>query len=375
MQGHIRKRAKDSWTVVVDMGRDPRTGKRRQLWRSVKGTKREAETLLVQLLHQRESAIDTPPGRMTVGQFLDYWLATYARPNTAPKTFRRYEQLIRVHLRPALGSILLTKLRPLHVQEAYNEIQANGRSARTALHCHRVLREGLQHAVKWGLLARNAADAAEAPRPARYEVMYIGPEEVRRLLSVADATPYGALVQLALTTGLRQGELLGLSWENVDLDAGTLCVRQTCQWLPRQGFIFRQPKTHRSTRPVALPPSAVETLRRHRMKQLEERLAAGPAYQYNDLVFANPVGAPIHPSNLRRAWLQIVGTAGLRGLRFHDLRHTHASLLLQQGVHPKVVSERLGHSAIGITLDIYSHVAPGLQAEAASRFDELLAKG
>jgi len=197
---------------------------------------------------------------------------------------------------------------------------------------------------------------------------------VKRLLAVADETPYGAVIYLALMTGLRQGELLGLRWQDVNLEADVLCVRQTCQWLPREGFVFRQPKTHRGTRPVALSRATVERLRQHRLKQLEERLGVGPAYEDNGLVFANRLGAPVHPTNLRKVWLQILDRTGLGRLRFHDLRHAHASLLLQQGIHPKIVSERLGHSTVGITLDIYSHVVPSLQVEAANRLDELLAK-
>ena len=373
MQGHIRKRGKDSWTVVVDLGRDPVTGKRRQLWRSLKGAKRDAEALLVQLLHQRESGIDTPPGRLTVAEYLQQWLSMHARPNTAPSTFRRYEQIVRVHLLPVVGSIPLARLRPLHVQEVYSRVQEKGLSARTALHCHRVLREALQHALKWQLTPRNPADSVEPPRPQRYEIAALGPDEVKRLLATADQTPYGALIYVAAMTGLRQGELLGLRWRDVDLDAGTLSVRQICQWLPREGFIFRQPKTYRSARPVALSPASADRLRQHRLAQLQERLAAGPAYQDVGLVFANALGAPVHPTNLRRTWLRIAERAGLPRLRFHDVRHAHASLLLQQGVHPKIVSERLGHSTVGITLDVYSHVLPSLQAQAASGLDALLA--
>ena len=373
MSGHITKRGKSSWAVVIDLGRDPVTGARKQLWRSVKGTKRDAEALLVQLLHQRENGIDAPPGRLTVAEYLQRWLSVYAQPNTAPKTFRRYEQIVRVHLLPVIGGTPLAKLRPLHIQEVYTQVLEKGVSARTALHCHRVLREALQHALKWQLIPRNPADSVQPPRPQRYEIAAMGPDEVKRLLAAADETRYGDLIHLAALSGLRQGELMGLRWQDVDLEAGILHIRQTCQWLPRQGFIFRQPKTYRSARPVALSPASAQRLRQHRLRQLEERLAAGPAYQDGGLVFANALGAPLHPTNLRRTWLRIADRAGLPRLRFHDLRHAHASLLLQQGVHPKIVSERLGHSTVGITLDTYSHVLPGLQAQAANGLDALLA--
>ena len=375
MQGHIVKRAKSSWTVVVELGRDPQTGKRRQLWRSVKGAKKEAQALLVRLLHQRDTGIDAPPGKLTVGEYLKRWLIEYARPNTAPKTFRRYEQIVRVHLLPTLTGIPLTKLRPLHIQQVYTQIREEGLSARTALYCHRVVREALQHAVKWQLLARNPADAVEPPRPDRHEIRIPNSEEAGRLLEVAAATPYGTLIYLAMMTGLRRGELLGLRWQDVDLEASVLHVRQTCQWLPREGFIFRQPKTYRSTRPVALSPNTVERLRHHRRREQEQRLRMGPAYKDNGLVFAGGLGAPIHQSSLRNAWLQIVDKADLGHLRFHDLRHAHASLLLKRGVHPKIVSERLGHSGISITMDTYSHVMPGLQVEAVAQLDGLVKGG
>ncbi len=374
MPGSIVKRGKNSWSVIVDFGRDPVTGKRRQLWRSVKGSKRDAQVVLTQLLHQRDTGVDAPPGKTTVGEFLQLWLQTYAAPNTAPKTYERYEQLMRVHVVPLLGNIPLSKLRPLHIQGVYQRVREKGRSARTALHCHRVLKQALGHALKWQLLARNPAEAVDPPRPERHEMPSFTSDEVRRLLSAADQTPHGTLVYVAVMTGLRMGELLGLRWRDVDLDAGRISVRQTCQWLPKRGFIFRQPKTYRSARPVSVADGVVQRLRQRRMRQAEERLAAGSAYDNNDLVFANAVGKPIHPNRLREAWARIGDQAGLR-LRFHDLRHIHASLLLQQGVHPKVVSERLGHSTVAVTLDIYSHVVPSLQVEAASQLEELLANG
>lgn len=374
MQGHVRKRGKGSWEVVVDLGRDAATGRRKQLFRSVKGKRRDADALLVQLLAQRDSGIDAPPGRITLADFLEKWLTSYAEPNTAPKTFRRYGELLHRHVVPAVGNVPLAKLRPLHLQGVYRTVTDGGLSARTALHVHRVLREALNHAVKWQLLSRNPADAVEPPRPSRFEVPVLELDHLRRLLAVADETRHGTLVNLALMTGLRQGELLGLRWEDVDLEAATLRVRQNLGWLSGQGFFFGQPKTRGSARPVALDRLTVNRLRQHRTRQLEERLVAGLSYEEHRLVFTDLRGRPIHPSTLRLAWLGIVKGAGPPHLRFHDLRHAHATLLLQQGVHPKIVSERLGHSAVGITLDIYSHVLPNLQAEAANRLADLLAK-
>lgn len=380
MPGSIIKRSKSSWTVVVDLGRDPVTGQRRRAWQSVKGSKREAERLLTQLLHQRDQGIDVLPGKISVADYLRRWLEDYARPNTAPKTFRTYTDIVNRHLIPALGAIPLAKLRPAHIQAFYSQALKDGRldgkggvSPRTVLRFHQILHVALRHARKWQVLASNPADDVEPPRVLRSELRLLPASDVRSLMDAADATPYGCLVHLAVSTGMRLGELLGLPWSAVDLEARVLHVHQTLQWLTGQGFTFREPKTQGSRRQIALTPSSVQRLREHRRMQLEQRLLMGSGYNDHDLVFTTALGTPIEPSNLRRTWLRIVKDAGLGHLRFHDLRHAHASLMLQQGVHPKIVSERLGHAGVGITLNVYSHVLPGLQQEAADQFDRVLA--
>lgn len=372
MRGHIRQRTKDTWSVIVSQGFDPQTGKRKRTWRTVRGTRRDAERLLTELLHSRDHGIDTPPGRMTLAAYLSRWLETYAAPNTAPTTFVRYEQLLRLHVVPVVGNIQLTKLRPLHIQQAYNVARERGLSSRTLLQAHRVLREALHHAVRLELLARNPVDAVEAPRASRFDAPVLDLGDISRLLDASDQTAFGDMIYMGLMTGLRAGELLGLRWQDVDMDAAVLFVWQTCNWLPRQGYIFGKPKSVRSARPVALSPAAVERLRRHRVAQLEERLMAGNAYAAHNLVYADPIGRPLARWNLRKAWERIQREAGLAGVRFHDLRHAHATLLLREGVHPKIVSERLGHSSVSITLDLYSHVAPSLQAQAAAKLDRLI---
>jgi integrase len=371
MLGHIRKRSKTSWAVVVDLGRHPGTGKRQRLWRSVKGTKRDAEALLAQLLVQKDTGV--APSRGTVQAFLDRWLEDYAKTNTAPKTYRTYSDLVSRHLKPALGAIRLSALRPEHIQTAYKAIGAKGLSPTTVLHCHRILRQALQHAVKWQVLARNPADAADPPRPNRYEIPMLDPGQIAHLLACARETEHGPLVELALMTGLRQGELLGLRWQDVDLEAGNLRVTRSLQRL--DGLHFREPKTRGSRRSVALSPGTVLLLREHRADQRAARQLAGGAYEDHDLIFATAIGTPIDPRNLLRAWKKVTAAAGQSGLRFHDLRHAHASLMLAQGTHPKIVSERLGHSGVRITLDTYSHVLPNLQREAAAQLDQFALGG
>ena len=380
MQGHSRKRGNDSWAVVVNLGRDPVTGRRRQLWRSVKGTKREAEALLVQLLHQRDTGIDQLPGRLTTGDYLERWLGDYARTNTAPRTFETYESIVRKHLVPALGSIVISKLRPQHIQNYYSRaLNARGAttkkllSNRSVLHHHRVLREALSHAVRWQILTRNPADAVEPPRVERKEIPVPSPDALDKLLQAAQATPLYDLVHIAIMTGLRQGELLGLRWQDIDLGGRTLSVNQSLQWLRGVGPTFRSPKTHRSRRPVVLSAATVQLLRRHRQQQLEDRLRLGPDYSDIGLVFCQPTGSPIDPSNFRRTWRRILKDADVGHVRFHDLRHAHATQLLMAGIHPKIVQERLGHSSISMTMDTYSHVLPALQAEAVEKLEQWLA--
>jgi Site-specific recombinase XerD len=364
----IRRRGK-SWTVSVNVGRDPASGKRQRIWRTVR-TKAEAIRLEAQLIAERESGTTVQPGRLTVGQFLQKWLMDYVSPNLAPKTYLTYEQLIRVHVLPSLGSLRLGKLRPLHVLNVYARVLESGRSASTALHVHRVLSEALGHAVKWQLLSRNPCESVEAPRPERREIQVPSPDSLQKILESANETRLGTLINLLLMTGVRIGEATALRWDDLDLDGGLLHVSRTLQWIPRKGPIFRHPKTSRSARVVALSPATVQRLRQHRPRQAEERLSLGPLYKDQGLVFANETGGPIDPSNLRRTWRRITGSAGVK-MRLHDLRHACATLLLQRGVNIRVVSDRLGHANTSTTLNTYAHVMLGAQAEAAAQMDEL----
>jgi integrase len=361
-------RGRASWTVIVDIGTDPVTRKRRQLWRSVKGPKRDAEALLVQLLHERDTGVERPVGKLTVAEYLERWMTDYVG-SLAPKTQSTYHDIIQNHFVPALGSIDLVALRPSHIQSLYTRL-LHGLSARSVLRYHKVLHAALRQAVQWQLLVRNPADAVEAPRPERRQIRALTPAQARSIMAAADQTPLGAFVRLALLTGMRRGELLGLRWS--DVDEAEIHVQQTAQRIAGQGIVFRQPKTRLSRRSIALSPEAVAVLRAHRRRQAEARLLAGPAYHDRDLVFATGLGTPLEPGNVLRTWRRIVAAAGLPGLRIHDLRHGHATLMLGQGVHPKVVSERLGHASINITLDTYSHVLPGLQAAAAEALDTIL---
>ena len=377
MKGHIGKRGKNSWTLWVDLGRDPETGKRRRQTATVHGTKKDAERELRQLLTRLETGAYIKSTKLTVGEYLEQWLQGYVSSNTSARTRERYGEIVHAHLIPALGFIPLTALRPEHIQTYYARALQSGRrdgkgglSAQTVHHHHRVLYEALRHAVKHGTLIRNVAEAVDPPRPEHKEMAALGPESVSSLLDAVRGTPYYPLFYTAVYTGLRRSELLALRWCRVDLDMATLSVVETLHQLHNREFVFGQPKSKRGRRQIALSPSLALLLREHRAKQVATRRLLGLELLSSDFVFSQPDGSPMHPDTITQTFKKIARSIGLHGVRFHDLRHTHATLMLRQGVHPKIVSERLGHSTIAITLDTYSHVLPGLQEAAALRFEE-----
>ncbi len=377
MKGHIRKRGTRSWAVVIDLGRDA-NGKRRQKWHTVHGAKRDAQRELADLLSSLNKGDYVEPSRMKVSEYLDRWLSEYAKLNVSPKTYERYTDIISRNIKPALGEYHLSKLRPLHIQSFYTDALTQGRkdgrgglSAQTVLHFHRVLRKALQQAVKWQLLARNPTEAVEPPRPQRKEMQVVDEAGTARLLHAVEGMRLYMPVLLAVMTGMRRGEILALRWQDTDLEKGQVAVRRSLEQT-RDGLRFKQPKTGKGMRSVALPGIAIQVLRRHKTEQAQERLRLGPAYEDNDLVCPRPNGSPWPPDSLSTAFAGHIRRSDLPRVRFHDLRHSHATQLLRHGIHPKVVSERLGHSKVGITLDTYSHVLPGMQEEAASKVDAAL---
>lgn len=242
-----------------------------------------------------------------------------------------------------------------------------GLSPRTVRHHHRIIHDALQHAVRWGLILRNVAQAVDPPRFSNKEMMTLDQSSVQRFLEVACGSEYFPLFHLLLFTGMRRSKALGLRWRNVDVDLLTLSVIQVMHQLRGGEMIFREPKSARSRRLIDLPSASGIVLREWRSQQ-EAKM--GRSATPEDLVFTTPTGAPVPPDSLTHAFIKLAKQNGFNGLRLHDLRHSHATLMLQQGIHPKIVQERLGHSSIQVTLDIYSHVAPGKQKAAALRFEE-----
>jgi len=372
MRGHITKRGKDSYTIVLDLGRDPETGKRKQQWVSVKGTKKDAEKRLSELLSQLDNGIYVQPKKTTLADFLEMWLNEYAKNNLSPRGFERYSGIIRKHLIPDLGKVTLTQLKPEHLQKHYAAKLNDGLSSRTVRYHHALIHVALQTAVKWGLVSRNVADAVDPPRFRRIEMQTWDEEEVNQFLEGAKESPYYSLFYTALFTGMRRSEILALRWQDVDCIYCQIYVNRSLHQLKNGSFIFTQPKSAKSSRTIALTPSTILMLREYQEKQKLEREMLGTSLADGDLVFSNLEGKPLRPNTITRAWTTLAAKCGLKVIRLHDARHTHASLMLKQGIHPKVVQERLGHSSIQMTIDTYSHVAPGIQEAAAKRFDEIL---
>ncbi len=296
----------------------------------------------------------------------------------SPRTVESYQSEVRRHLTPILGRILLTQLQPQQIQNFYSQALKKGRadgkgglSARTVLYHHRILSEALSHAVRMGLLSRNVAEAVNPPRVKRKNIATMAPEDVPTFLAEAARSPYYVLFYTALYTGMRLGELLGLRWCDVDLDLASLYVVQA---LYKRGGVCQmiEPKSSGSRRRIALSPSLALLLRKYKTDQQAQRVLLGGSLVDSNLVFNHVDGKPLDPGVVSHTFAKVLRKAGLPHSRFHDLRHSHATLLLKAGVHAKIVSERLGHANVGITLDTYSHVLPGLQESAAERFDEML---
>jgi integrase len=369
MRGTIRQRSKGSWTIQVYAGRDPVTGKKMRIARTVRGTKKEAELALAKLINAVETGIDFNSSKLTFGDYAERWLRS-KRKNVRPKTLERYSDIFRLHIIPVVGNIPLLKLKPLHLEKVYEQAFARGLSAQSVHHIHRVLFSSLRQAVAWQLIPRNVAEAVVAPRPEQREVGAMTAADVVRLLEIVQGTNLELPTLLGVGTGMRLGEVLGLRWSDVDLDKKSARISQTVQET-HEGTVFVPPKTHRSRRSVSLPNFVIAGLRKHKKEQAERRLYVGAAWHDLDLVVERGDGQPVRTSSLSGRFASAMKRAGM-DLTFHGLRHGHASLMLAAGVNLKVVSERLGHSTIGITADLYTHVADQLHEAAAESLDAYL---
>jgi integrase len=371
-EGSIFQRTDGRWCAQLDLGWH--NGKRLRKY-AYGATAGEVQDSLLKARSDRAAGLPVAVERQTVGQYLADWLNNTVKASVRPRTYVSYEQVVRSYLIPDLGRLPLLKLAPQHVRAMLNRRLTEGNlSPRSVAYIRVVLRAALNQARKWNLVARNVAELVESPRARRFEIKPLAPEQARQLLDAVKGSQLEALYAVALACGLRMGEMLGLRWQDVDLEAGRLAVRQAIQRQRGAGLIAVEPKTERSRRTIDFPAPLVAALKAHRVRQLEERLAAGSRWQDGGFVFTSGVGTPIEPRNLHRSFKAVLRKAGLPDARFHDLRHSAASLMLAQAVPLRVVMEVLGHSSISLTADTYSHVMPSLVRDATEKAAAVLFK-
>lgn len=380
MKGHIRKRSRNSWEIVVDAGRDPVSQRRRQVFETVRGPKRNAQERLAQLYVELQSGTYAKTSRdLTVAGYIREWLDGYVAVNCAPRTQESYRFIAEHHIIPEIGNVKLLELEPRQLQTLYSRKRAAGLGTRTVRYCYSLMSQVLGYAVKQGVLSRNVAAATNPPRLVHNGINTLAREHVEGFFQAAQNSPYSSLFYLLLHTGLRRGEALALRWRHVDFGIQSLGVTayiSVSESLSKVGgqIVIKEPKTSSGKRRVALSPSCALVLRQHHAEQKHLRESLGGTLGDSDFVFSKAEGDPLDPSTVSKAFGTLVENAGLPHMSLHDLRHSHATMLLQAGTHPKIVSERLGHSSVRVTLDTYSHYVGGLQEAAALKFDELLSQ-
>jgi integrase len=332
----------------------------------------EVAEKLIEALSNRNRGLVFDADNLKLGEYLGRWLTDSVRDTVRPTTFERYEQVVRLHIRPVLGKVKLKNLTSAHVRGLYRQKLDSGLSSRTVQYVHVTLHKALKQAIADGLIPRNVTEAVKPPQVRREEMQPLTAEQVKVLFKAVKGDRLEALYILAVTAGLRQGELLGLKWDDIDLEAGTLQVRRTLT-TAKGGPVLSAPKTRGSRRTVRLSQMALEALRSHLERQLEEIDSVGSLWRENGLIFASKSGEPLSRQHVTaRRFKPLLKRAGLPPIRFHDLRHSCATLLLSKNVNPKIVSEMLGHATIAITLDTYSHVLPTMQESAARAMEAAL---
>ncbi|RWE26669.1 MAG: site-specific integrase [Mesorhizobium sp.] len=384
MKGHIKERSPGKWAIVLDLYDE--AGKRRRKWHSFEGNKRGAQEECARLVAEMKNGNYVEPTKQTVAEFLDEWLK-FIKPSVAPKTFERYAEICRKGLAPLIGNVILAKLKTDRIDSALSEALTKPRSdhrkrkeveepkplpplaPRTIHHYRRVLIKALSQAVTWERLSRNPAAATTPPKVERKKMLAYDAAQTAQLIEELRPTRMFIPMLLAVKCGLRRGEILALRWRHVELgdNLRQLAIVESAEQT-KDGVRYKEPKSGRA-RTVALSAATVAELKAHRTRQAEEQLRLGIRPDADSFVVAQVDGQPLQPRSLTHEWIRVLSKTKLPRIRFHDLRHTHASQMLSAGVHPKVASERLGHSTIGITLDLYSHVMPGMQADAAEAVD------
>jgi len=376
-EGSIFQRSDGRWCGLLSLGWEGGRRKRKYFYGA---TAAEVQEQLLRARSDHSQGLQVLTERQTLEHFLQEWLERSLKVRAKPRAHESFSTIVRLHIVPMLGKVQLAKLQPQHVQRLLDDKSKQGLSPQTVSNIRTVLRSALAQAQKWGLTPRNVAALVDAPRIHRMQIRPLDPENSRKLIDAAKASRFEAVYITALTLGLRRGEVLGVRWCDVDFDSRTLRVNQSIQRLltgaesgPKSALRATDTKTDGSRRTIAIPDSVVRALRLQRARQAQERLAAGSSWYDHDLIFTNQSGGPLEPKVLARDYKTLLKKAGLpTTLRFHDLRHSAATLLLAQGVHPRAIMELLGHSSITVTMNTYGHVLPAMMRNAADKMDAIL---
>lgn len=392
MAGSIERRGENSYRLIVSGGRTGE-GKRKKYTKTIKvegkteaEKKRKCEKELAKFIAEVENNSFIEPSKLTLKDFIGKWITEYAEKNLAPKTIFRYKQMIDSRIIPALGHLKIEKLKPIHFVEFYNNLQENGirldgkdggLSARTIGHHHRLLHNILQCAVKWQLLHSNPLDTVDPPKVKKSEADFYNEDEVQELINKLYAISdkefkYKVAIILTLSSGLRLGELTGLKWDNVNFDTNTINIVQSSQYLPGQGTFIKDPKNNTSIRTLVIPKPVMDLLAKHENKEKEKRFGCGTLWNDTGFVFTQWDGKPMYPSTPSRWFSKFLKANNLRSITFHQLRHTSATLLINENVNIREVSKRLGHSNTSTTLNIYSHALKSADEDAANKLGDII---
>lgn len=368
--GYVKKEG-PSWYYVTDLGTNPLTGARKRKKKRGFKTKREAEKALALIEADFLKGVYFEQSNVLFKDHLKDWFST-KKNNINIQTAQTYQSYLKNRIIPYLGQVKLAELTPKLLQSYVNNLVEEGLASSTIKKAYNIIKSSLDFAVDMELISNNPAKKVQLPKEQKKEITVWGVKEVRTFLKVASHHRWYIAFHLAITTGMRRGEILGLRWKDVDLEKGILYVRQT---LSKDGKLFLSgAKTASSIRGIKLSNETISSLKKHKIALSKTKFQYGSSYSDYDLVVCTEDGNPVNPENLKRTYAKLIKDANVPKIRFHDLRHTHATMLLAQGVHAKVISERLGHSNIKTTLDIYSHVLPNMQEEAANQIDVLLSK-
>jgi integrase len=376
-RGHIRRRGKNSWELKFEAAGDSLTGNRRIRYVSFKGTRREAALELARLIAQEAAGEGADRAKTTLGEFFDRWERNWAVLNVSPKTFERYSELLRRHVRPHIGHVRIQRVKAVMLADLYAKLlRETGLAARTVGHVHRVIRRALGHAVQWGVLAQNPAGKVSPPPVQSDEIRILRSDDVQAILAKLGERRGRLLYTVAiavLATGMRRGELCALRWSDVDLNGGKLSIKRALEQTRQHGLRFKSPKTKHGRRSISLPPAAVTELRAHWKAQQELRLRLGQGKSPDDaLVFANWDGTVRNPDALSKEWAAYMRQIGMPHITLHSLRHSHASQLIASGLDVLTISRRLGHGSPTITLGVYGHLFANTDERAAAIIEAAL---